>query len=301
MDPLDLIKLHQLMNISKGHNDIKIGVIDGPVDFNHPQLKNSKIRTISDSQYIQCKNADSIACMHGTFIVGILSGVRNSISPAICPDCQILLRPIFKDASSLSLISNQKDANLPISSPKELANAIIETINAGAKIINLSIGISISSLVTYYELQQAYEYALRNNVIIVAAAGNQGSIGYASTLYHPWVIPVASCDEHGKISVISNLGSLIARRGVMAPGIKIQSIVPNNGYTQMSGTSFAASFVTGTVALLWSIFNNATSSDIITSIINVGPNSNSNNKRRSLIPPLVDAELAYKKLYKIFH
>lgn len=296
MDPLDLIKLRQLMGRTKGHNDIKIGVIDGPVDFNHPQLKNTKIKTISDSQFIQCNNSDSVACMHGTFVVGILSGIRNSTSPAICPECQILLRPIFKDISSSSSPSNENDINLPISTPKELAKAIIETINAGAKLINLSIGISISSLITYYELQEAYRYALRNHVIIIAASGNQGSLGYASTLYHPWVIPVASCEVSGKISVISNLGSSIAKRGIMAPGTKIKSIIPNNKYSYMSGTSFAAPFVTGTIALLWSIFRNATSTDIISAIIKTDKSSN----RRSIIPPLLDAELSYKKLEKAF-
>ncbi|HSF51175.1 MAG TPA: S8 family serine peptidase [Nitrososphaeraceae archaeon] len=298
MDPLDLINLRQLMDRTSGHNDIKIGVIDGPVDFNHSQLKNAKIKTISDSQFIQCKNSTSVACMHKTFIAGILSGLRNSTSLAICPQCPILLRPIFKDGSSLSVSDNYNDINLPISTPQELAKAIIETIDAGAKIINLSIGISLSSLVTYPELQQAYDYALRNHVIIIAASGNQGSLGYAPTLYHPWVIPVASCDEYGKISAISNLGSLMARRGIMAPGTKIRSIVPNNKFSYMSGTSFVAPFVTGTIALLWSVFRYATSTDIITSIINADPNS---KNRRSLIPPLVDAEVAFKKLYKIFY
>jgi subtilisin family serine protease len=295
MDPLDLLNLRQLMSRSRGHNDIKIGVIDGPIDFNHSQLKNAKTRTISDSQFIQCKNSDSAACIHGTFVLGILSGIRNSNSPAICPECQILLRPIFKDFSSPSS-SKENYVHLPKSTPEEVAKAIIETINAGAKIINLSIGISTSALVTYHELQQAYEYALRNHVIIIAASGNQGSLGYASILYHPWVIPVVSCDEFGKISDISNLGSLIAKKGIMAPGTNIKSIIPNNKYSYMSGTSFAAPFVTGTIALLWSIFRNASSTDIISAIIKTDVSSN----RRSLIPPLVNAELAYKRLYKIF-
>ena len=290
MDPLDLTKLRQLMDQNEGHDDIKIGIIDGPVDFDHPQLKNAKIKTISDSQFIQCKNSNRIACIHGTFIVGILSGIRNSTSPAICPKCQILLRPIFKDIPSSP--GNNNNIHLPISSPKELAKAIIETVNAGAKIINLSIGISISSLVTYYELQEAYEYALRNHVLIIAAAGNQGSIGYSSTLYHPWVIPVASCDEYGKISDISNLGSSIARLGVMAPGTKIKSIVPNNGYSYMSGTSFAAPFVTGTIALLWSIFPTATPADLIYAV----RTGSSNNIHKSIIPKLLNVEAVWKNL-----
>ena len=54
--------------------------------------------------------------------------------------------------------------------------------------------------------------------------------------------------------------------------------------------------VKGTIALLWSILRNAKNVDIITSIINTGSNS---NNRRSLIPPLVNAELLIKNFYII--
>ena len=44
----------------------------------------------------------------------------------------------------------------------------------------------------------------------------------------------------------------------MAPGVNIKSVYPGGQYTHMSGTSFAAPFVTGGIALLWSIFPNVT-------------------------------------------
>ena len=44
MDPLSQIRLHSLMNISSGHPDISIGLIDGPVDFNHPAFQGSRIK-----------------------------------------------------------------------------------------------------------------------------------------------------------------------------------------------------------------------------------------------------------------
>jgi subtilisin family serine protease len=296
MDQLDLVKLHPLMEITQGRNEISIAVIDGPLDFKHTALKDAKIRTSSDFQLNQCKNASSAACIHGTFVIGILSASRDSAAPAICPRCEVILRPIFNDTS---LNSNYTiDRYFPTTTPKELAKAIIECVNAGAKIINLSIGILSSSLITYHELQQAYNYALQKNVIIVAASGNQGTLGYGSNLYHPWIIKVAACDENGVISPISNLGRYVTTKGVMAPGINIQSTIPNNGYSQMSGTSFSVPFVTGAIALLWSIFRNATSTDIISAIIETALDSK--HISRSVIPPLLDASLAYKKLEKFF-
>jgi hypothetical protein len=33
--------------------------------------------------------------MHGTFVTGMLFARRNSVAPAICPNCTLILRPIF--------------------------------------------------------------------------------------------------------------------------------------------------------------------------------------------------------------
>jgi subtilisin family serine protease len=77
----------------------------------------------------------------------------------------------------------------------------------------------------------------------------------------------------------------------MAPGVNIMSSYPGGKYTHMSGTSFAAPFVTGAIALLWSIFPYATPSEIIKAITTTIP-----FKRRSIIPSLLNAEAAWNKL-----
>jgi subtilisin family serine protease len=176
-----------------------------------------------------------------------------------------------------------------------LSDAIIETVNSGARIINLSLGLSGSSLVVYHELEEAYNYAYQKGVIIVAASGNQGSIGHAALLNNKWVIPVAACDHEGKISSMSNFGPSIGVRGLMAPGIDITSTTSGGGYSKLSGTSFAAPFVTGTIALLWSVFPKATSAEIIHSLVRI-----CSNFSRTVIPKLLDAEAAWKFL-KNYH
>src|SRR5829696_6815538 len=97
MDALELIRLRPLMDRSKGSRNISIGIIDGPVDLDHPSLSNSKIRTTKRSQYNECKTADSVSCIHGTFVSGILASERGAAPPAISPECEIILRPIFSD------------------------------------------------------------------------------------------------------------------------------------------------------------------------------------------------------------
>ena len=290
MDPLNQTGLQSLMNISSGDANIVIGIIDGPIDLNHPALEDSNIKTVRDSQVVACKNASSIACSHGTFIAGILCARRGLPAPAICPNCKIIFNPIFKEETDYT--NNKNMMIVPSITPEELANAIIETIDAGARIINLSLGLSSSSLTTYGKLQQAYDYALYRAVIIVVAAGNYGYIGNISLINHNWLIPVAACNEDGRFDRSSNFGPSIGNRGVMAPGINIKSTFPGGKYTHMSGTSVAAPFVTGSIALLWSIFPYASPSAIMYSIT-LGT---SFKRRRSIVPPLLDIGAAWNGL-----
>jgi subtilisin family serine protease len=292
MDPLSQTGLQSLMSISSGHPDVAIGIIDGPVDLNHPAFQLSNIKTVRDSQFNACKNASSIACAHGTFVAGILCAKRGLSAPAICPNCKIILNPIFRE--EMNNINN-KDIIFPSITPEELANAIIETVDAGARVINLSLGLSSSSLTVYDKLQQAYDYALHKGVIMVVAAGNQGNIGNISLINHQWPIPVAACDEDGILGSLSNFGPSIGNRGLMAPGVNIMSTYPGGQYTHMSGTSFAAPFVTGGIALLWSIFPTVTAAAIIHAIITRA----SNRRRHSIIPPLLNTEKTYKILKNI--
>jgi subtilisin family serine protease len=189
----------------------------------------------------------------------------------------------------------------------KLSDAIIETINAGARIINLSLGLSTSAMVVYDRLQQAYDYAVRKGVIIVVAAGNQGNIGNTPIISHQWLIPVTGntpiishqwlipvTTENGRLGAMSNFGPSIGSRGLMAPRVNVNSTYPEGRYTRLSGTSIAAPFVTGGIALLWSLFTNYTAAPIIYSTINAA-----SSKRRSILPPLFNAEAAWKLLKNV--
>jgi hypothetical protein len=100
MNHLDLVKLPALMELTRGQPEIVIGLIDGPVAMNHPDLESQNIREIPGSLQGACAQATSIACMHGTFIAGILCAKEGSVAPAICPGCTLLVRPIFLETTS---------------------------------------------------------------------------------------------------------------------------------------------------------------------------------------------------------
>ncbi len=284
MGPLDLVRLPPLMSLSQGRSELVVALIDGPVALDHPDLAQSRILEIPARVRGSCSRVESVACMHGTFVAGMLVAQRQSAAPAICPACTLLLRPIFAESPKCK-------HDMPSASPEELAAAITEAIGAGAKIINLSAALTEASLRGEHHLEQALDYAAKRAVLIVAAAGNQGMIVGSAITSHPWVIPVVGCDLKGKPTSESNLGKSIGKRGLNAPGESIVSLGAAGEAHTSAGTSAAAPFVTGAIALLWSEYPNATATQIKLAVTQAGRST-----RRSIVPPLLDAWAAYQVL-----
>jgi subtilisin family serine protease len=286
MNPLDLAKLTPLMKLTSGRPEVVVGLVDGAVLQSHPELVGANIREISGGINGQCVQSSSAACVHGTFVAGILCGKKTSPSPAICPNCTLLVRPIFAETTLVK-------EYMPSAAPADLAAAIVESIDAGAQVLNMSVALAQPSSQGERELQEALDYALQRGVLAVAASGNQGTLGSSVITRHPWVIPVVACDLKGKPINYSNLGSSIGRGGLSAPGDQITSLGTQEKTLTLSGTSFAVPFVTGAIALLWSEFPTATAAEIKLAV------TKSNGLRRTtVVPPLLNAWAAYQVMAK---
>jgi subtilisin family serine protease len=282
MNPLDLVKLTPLMECTSGRPEVAIGLIDGPVAMHHPDLVRENIGEVPVALCGTCAQAESAACTHGTFVAGILAAKRGSPAPAICPNCTLLVRPIFAETTPWS-------GQIPSATPKELVAAIIETIDAGARILNLSVALAQPSMIGQHELEEALDYAASRGVIPVAAAGNQGTLASSAITRHPWVIPVAACNLQGRPLRESNFGSSIGKRGLSAPGEDITSLGADGKPVTFGGTSVAGPFVTGTIALLWSEFPAATAAEVKFAVTQAyAP------RRTTVVPPLLDAWTAYR-------
>jgi subtilisin family serine protease len=271
------------MRRTAGKRETAIGLIDGPVNASHPDLAGCNIQEIAGKLRGTCSRASSIACMHGTFVAGILSARRGSAAPAICPDCTLLVRPIFAENAG-------GNGDMPRATPAELAAAIVETADAGARVINLSAALLQPSGNGERELEQALDYAAQRGVLVVAAAGNQSSVGSSAITRHPWVIPVAGCDGSGQPMGESNFGSSIGRRGLSAPAQDISSLGTNGEPRSFHGTSAAAPFVTGTIALLLSEFPSASAAEVKLALLQTMA------RRNTVVPPLLDAAAAYERM-----
>ncbi|MGH9405664.1 MAG: S8 family serine peptidase [Terriglobia bacterium] len=283
-DPLDLVQLRPLMARSQGAREFAVGLIDGPVALDHAALALASVREMPGGAKASCSRAQSAACLHGTFVAGMLAAQRGSAAPSICPGCTLLLRPIFAESAG-------GDLDMPAAAPLELAQAIIACVNAGARVINLSAALVRGSAKGERELAAALDYAARYRVLVVAAAGNQATVTSSMITRHPWVIPVAGCDFRGGPSGASNMGRSIGARGLSAPCENITSLAANGAPQSLTGTSAAAPFVTGAIALLGSEFPGARPDELKLAVI-----QSARGARNSLVPPLLDAWAAYQSL-----
>jgi subtilisin family serine protease len=280
------VRLPALMQRTAGAPSVTVGLIDGPILLNHPALVGENIRILDQSERGSCMKPESTACTHGTFVAGILHAKRDDLVPGICPGCPLLVRSIFSEATAAAPANN----GLPNATVAELAAALHEVIAAGARIVNLSAGLAEAATRAETALDEMFELAARRGVIIVAAAGNQGTLGSSAITRHPWVIPVVGCDRRGQVLAQSNLGASIGRRGLTAPGDAITSLSASSGHATFSGSSAAVPFVSGAIALLWSVFPRVSAGQLRLAV------TGSVARRRSVTPPLLDAAAAFTAL-----
>jgi subtilisin family serine protease len=280
---IDLVKLRSLMDRSEGIPDVRIALIDGPVVLDHPGFSGATIGSVSAADRLACERAHSDACVHGTLVAGVLVASRDSGAPGICPQCTLLVRPIFFDAATAA----RGGARATL---EDVAAALTECVAAGAGVINISASLDVPSCTNERCIHDALEYAVRRRVIVVVAGGNQNAIGSSVMTRHSWAIPVVACGANGRPTPDSNLSHSIGRWGLAAPGEEVSSLASQGGIRRFSGTSAAAPFVTGTVALLWSLFPRTTANDMRAAILQPKV------RRGRLVPPVLDAEAAFAVL-----
>ena len=203
MMELELVKLWPLMAGTSGPLEVAIGLIDGPIARARPDLEGQNIRELGVDG-VSCSRLNSAACRHGSFVTGMLFAKRGSRAPAICPGCGLVVRSVFLE----TIAGNER---LPCATPEELAAAIVETIDADARILSLSA--SSLSLSSKGERDLQRDYAAQRGVITVAAAGNESVVGSSSITRYPWVIPVAGCNLQGRPMGQTKLGNSIGRAG----------------------------------------------------------------------------------------
>lgn len=124
-----------------------------------------------------------------------------------------------------------------------VAEAIMQAVDLGARVINISLGTTGDSLM----LGRAVQYAESHGVVIVAAAGNEQRTTLAYPAGYPGVISVGAVDAAGDQAYFSNSGDNLT---IVAPGVGIVSAYSQGRTVIGSGTSQATAITSGVVSTL---------------------------------------------------
>lgn len=220
------LRVPRVWKRSLGDN-VKIGIIDTGVDFQHPDLQPVLSRGIN---LIHPRTLPYDDNGHGTHIAGTIAAAGRQGMTGIAPRAVLFPVKAF-DHNGSAYVS-------------DIIKAIDWCVHNGVDIINMSFGMKQKSP----SMLAAVRNAKKSGVIIVASSGNdgrRGSIDYPAR--YPQTISVGAIDRKGGIAAFSNRGKGI---DIYAPGERILSTWPNNRYHEMNGTSMATAHVTGILALL---------------------------------------------------
>jgi hypothetical protein len=233
--------LRELWAQTLGDPRICIAILDGPVDLNHPSLREAAIMQINLDEVSD--SGVSPHSDHGTHVTSVIFGSHHGPVKGIAPNCRGLIVPIFR-----------YDANgaLEPCSQERLAKAIRVAVRFGANVINISGGQFSTRGEASPELLAAIKEC-GEDVLIVAAAGNDGCDCLHVPGALPSVLAVGAMDAAGRPLPFSNWGEAYREQGILAPGERILGAAGDGGVKAQSGTSFSTPIVSGVAGLLLSL------------------------------------------------
>lgn len=212
-----------------GRPDVRIGVVDSGADVTHPDLT-GKVAGTYNAVTGGTDVRDQVG--HGTGVASVAAAATNNgvgISGAGY-DSTLLVAKVADRAGRIFT--------------DDLARGIVWAVDSGADVINLSLGGPSSDRLE----RDAIAYAQRRDVLVVAAAGNDGTSIRQFPAALPGVLSVGATTVNGSArAAFSSYGSWV---DVGAPGRDLLVAAPGGGYELADGTSFAAPLVAGQVALL---------------------------------------------------
>ncbi|WP_054949796.1 S8 family peptidase [Numidum massiliense] len=226
---------------TRGADFVKIAIIDTGVELDHPDLAHRLTRgynAVADNDHANDDNG------HGTHVAGIIASETNNRRGTAGITWRNRIMPV--KAMNADGYGGSFD----------IARAIIWATDNGADIINMSLGNYQSAAV----IKDAIDYAFANDVVVIAASGNDSTDQPSYPAAYPEVLSVSAVDWDGKRADFSNFGKYV---DVAAPGVDIPSTYLGKHYAMLSGTSMAAPHVTALAGLIRSLNPQLTNTEVM--------------------------------------
>ncbi len=217
-------------NISTGTTNVIIAVVDSGLDASHPDLADN---VFPGYDFVSNDNDPNDDSGHGTAVAGAVAAVGNNGLGVVgvAFGCRVM---------PLKIVSANTAATY-----SRMAQAVTYATDHGARVINISLAGSSSSST----LQNAINYAWSRNVVIMAAAGNDGNTQPQYPAASLNVVAVSATDANDRRAAFSSYGSFIT---LAAPGTNNWTTrrSASTPYGPVYGTSFASPVVAGLAALV---------------------------------------------------
>lgn len=239
-----LARVNASDNWNRGYRGkgVKVAVVDTGVNTSHPAL-NIKAG-FSSVPYTKSFNDDS---GHGTHAAGIISANLPSAGlMGVAPESELY---------AVKVLDNKGDGAI-----SQVVSGIDWAISQNVDVINMSLGTTTNS----NALRDILQKAASRNIYLSAAAGNTGRASSVNgniefPAKYESVIAVGSVNNKNERAGTSSTGPQLE---LAAPGVSIQSTYfPGNTTAEMSGTSMAAPFVSGSLVLLKQAYPDESFSD----------------------------------------
>lgn len=267
---------------------VTIGIVDSGIDSDSPEFTGRL--SVSSADVAGSRGLDNADDDHGTNVAMVAAAARDNTGVmGIAFNATVLMMRADSPGSCATYDPNVPDSGCTFSD-NNIASGVNRAVQAGARVINLSLGGSQPNSV----LRAAIASAAQAGVVVVVSAGNDGDStdpGVDPNNPDPFatglvaagngnVIIVGSMNKDGVYSAFSNRAGSQANWYITAVGERVccvyengvMKVISNPDGTQSvyvySGTSFSAPEVAGAAALLFQAFPNLTATQVVNLLLN---------------------------------
>lgn len=257
--PRRMVRMAEAHAIEPGDAGVVVGLVDSGISRKHPEFAHTfragydtvRLETGDIAPGVELlgdhrrndDNPEDLYVGHGMGCAGIIAADGKEMPPGLGGPCRVVAMRALAAARLPG-----KTGAVGLGAISDLDMAVKLAVDLGAKIINMSFGTDDSALGPRSPKPHAdvVDYALARGCILVAASGNNGRTTRYWPAAYPGVIAVGAVGDDRRPTSFTTRGDHVA---LSAPGDQVLTTAIE-GYQYATGTSFAAPFVAGAVALL---------------------------------------------------